>query len=113
MQYGTQRVVHTLVGYTVLIGSTVLAHGGGLDAQGGHTERNSGIYHCHRASCTVNGEFPTTGLVDHGYNRDDWAHWLDSDGDCMNTRHEVLLAQSIGNILLSSDGRRLSTDLSN
>lgn len=61
----------------------------------------------HRASCTVIGELPTTEHTDQDYNRDDWAHWLDSDGDGMNTRHEVLLAQSIGNIILSSDGCRV------
>ncbi len=26
------------------------------------------------------------------YDREDWQHWLDLDGDCMNTRHELLLS---------------------
>lgn len=108
MQYWTQRVLRALVGgCVVLTGSYALAHSGGLNARGGHTDRNSGAYHCHSASCTVDADIPSSELSDQGYNRDDWSHWLDSDGDCMNTRHEVLLAQSKGNVLLSSDGCRV------
>lgn len=39
-----------------------------------------------------------------GYDREDWPHWLDLDGDCMNARHEVLAAESLEPPTLSADG---------
>jgi len=43
------------------------------------------------------------------YDRDDWGSgWSDDDGDCINTRHEVLLLESLGATSLSSSGCSVS-----
>ena len=39
------------------------------------------------------------------YNRKDWPHWIDIDGDCQNTRAEVLIMQSMGRVTFTNNKR--------
>jgi len=51
----------------------------------------------------------TDEAIEHGnafvglYDRSDWPHWLDSDKDCQNTRHEILLQTSTKPVSFKSD----------
>lgn len=79
-----------------LFSGTIMAHGGRTNAEGCHNQ-TGGEYHCHngskatKAAVTPKADGPHSSL----YNRKSWPHWSDFDRDCMNTRQEILAAQSL------------------
>ena len=44
---------------------------------------------------------PTTRVA---YDREDWGSWADADGDCINTRHEVLILESFIEVEMDPTG---------
>lgn len=81
-----------------------LGHGGGLDAEGCHTKSRTGEYHCHRDGASGDRAPGDSG----GYDRADYhGYWQDADGDCQDTRQEVLIEESRSEVVLDAEGCRV------
>jgi hypothetical protein len=101
-----------------LYAATASAHGGGLDGNGGHNNRKTGEYHCHREPCLSTHQQvqsatkeATRSSYSTLYDRDDWGGWIDEDGDCEDTRAEILIRDSQAKV--SFDGCRVVSGLWN
>jgi len=126
-----------LLAIIMLFSSVALGHSGRTDSIGCHNDRQRGGYHCHRgpldgrsfsskaealralegstSSPSSSSEPDTSQPVPVAptpppavpYDRDLYGGWRDEDGDCQDTRQEVLIAESITPVQLDSRGCRV------
>ena len=89
-----KKIIHFTF-YLLLISPYLFAHPGRLDKQGGHKDTATGKYHYHISSKEIAKVHKESLKQLKKYLREDWTHWIDEDKNGLNTRHEVLLRQSI------------------
>ena len=124
---GTPSKSATAVVFALVVvwSDMALSHGGGLDANGCHNESATGQYHCHDgpldgqsfeseaqalAVLRGEGERSSPGLSPDAYDRDLYGGWTDADGDCQDTRQEILIAQGDA-IVLDASGCRVRSGI--
>ena len=102
--------------YIAGMSPSTFSHGGRLNLEGCHNQKNNSTYHCHRGPLA--GQSFTnrlkaedsmsniSDLVAQAYRRDDYfKSWGDEDGDCQDLRHELLIAQSLIDVTFTSARR--------
>jgi len=90
----------------LLIGILILALGCSSEPEIVHKKIITTATHLPKATFTPIPQVSNTSIIQIDipeYNRSDWKHWIDEDRDCQNTRHEVLIDESIGEIKFKDD----------
>ncbi len=89
-----------------------LGHSGRTDSgltnarlEGCHSNQKRRVYECHHGPLAgqifktkkdaEEAPIPTPPITKGPFNRKQWGNWINADGDCKNTRQEVLIRQSL------------------